>query len=218
MTPPYKDTTAVRQAVIDACLSMAMKGLNHGSSGNVSVRVDDTMLITPSGIAYDQMRPEMVATIKLQDGTASGPHKPSTEWHFHRALYHAKPGVHAVVHAHPTHATAQAMTRKPIPACTYMIAAFGGDDVRVAEYALFGTPALSDAVVAAMEGRQGCLMANHGAVVTGESLPRALWRMEELEALAKAYLLVGDAAHILSRAEIDETLAAFEDYGLKRLP
>ena len=218
MTPPYSDSQQVRQAIIDACLWMTAAGLNHGSSGNISVRIDDALLITPSGIGYDQMQPDMIARIDLQHGTASGPHKPSTEWHFHRALYLAKPGIHAVVHAPPAHAPAQAMTHKPIPACTYMIAAFGGDDVRVADYALFGTPALSDKVVAAMDGRQGCLMANHGAVVTGESLPRALWRMEELEAVAKSYLLAKDAAVILSREQIDDALAAFEEYGLRRLP
>ena len=218
MNPPYDDTDIVRQTVIDACRTMNARGINQGSSGNASVRVGDAMLITPSGIGYDRMTPDMIARIGLDDGAATGPMKPSTEWHFHRALYRAKPGIHAVVHAHPAHATAQAMTRRPIPACTYMIAAFGGHDVRVADYALFGTPALSDAVVAAMEGRQGCLMANHGATTTGESLDRALWRMEELETLARCYLLAGDAAHILSRSEIDEALAAFEDYGLKRLP
>ncbi|SPJ25278.1 class II aldolase/adducin family protein [Palleronia abyssalis] len=216
----YDDTNEARQALIDACRAMEAKGLNQGTSGNASFRAGSTMVITPSGTPYDIMTPNMLVAIPLDGSPDPSGRKPSTEWHFHQALFNAKPGIQSVFHAHPAHATAQAMTRAPIPACHYMIAAFGGPDVRVADYARFGTQALSDAVVAAMEGRQGCLMANHGATTTGETIERALWRMEELEHLARTYILsrMAGAPHILSDAEIEETLAAFEDYGLRRLP
>ncbi|WP_417471874.1 class II aldolase/adducin family protein [Leisingera sp.] len=218
MKPPYEDTTAVRQAVIDACLQMNAEGINQGSSGNISVRAGNQMLITPSGVAYEAMTPDMLVQISLDGSPApEGQMKPSTEWPFHLAILQAKPAVNAVVHAHPVHCSALAMNRQSIPACHYMVAAFGGTDVPLADYALFGSRQLSDNIVAALQDRSACLMANHGAVCTGESLPRALWRMVELETLAKGYatsLMIGEP-HILSQSEMDEVIAAFADYGLK---
>ncbi|MFW8593156.1 class II aldolase/adducin family protein [Cribrihabitans neustonicus] len=218
MTPPYTDTPELRQAVIDTCLAMNAAGINQGTSGNISVRADGAMLITPSGVPYAQMAPEMLVRMPL-DGSPpeAGQKKPSTEWPFHLAILTAKPQVHAVVHAHPVHCTALAMNRMTIPACHYMVAAFGGDDVPLADYALFGSKQLSDNILRALEGRSACLMANHGAVTTGESLARALWRMEELETLAKGYaasLAIGKPA-LLSAPEMAEVAAAFADYGLK---
>lgn len=215
MTNTMPDTTATRQAMIDACLWMGTAGINQGTAGNVSVRVDDGFLITPSAVPYDQMTPEMICALTLDgEPDPSGP-KPSTEWRFHQALLRARPDAAAVVHAHPAYATAVATWRKPIPAVHYMVAAFGGTDVPVAGYALFGSPELSALVAEAMEGRDGCLMANHGAVVLGDTLSRALWRMEELENLARIYHLAitGGDPVILSDAEIAETLASFEGYG-----
>lgn len=218
MKPPYQDCTELRQAVIDACLEMNASGINQGTSGNISVRAGDQMLITPSGVPYKQLSPDMLVQIPL-DGSAAleGQLKPSTEWPFHLAILQAKPSVNAVVHAHPVYCSALAMNRQEIPACHYMVAAFGGNDVPVADYALFGSQQLSDNIVLALEGRSACLMANHGAVSTGESLPRAMWRMEELETLAKGYatsLTLGQP-HILSVEEMAEVITAFADYGLK---
>ena len=218
MKPPYRDNSLLRQAVIDACLEMNRSGINHGASGNISVRAGDQMVITPSGVAYDQMTPEMLVQIPL-DGSASpdGQLKPSTEWPFHLAILQAKPAVNAVVHAHPVYCSALAMNRQTIPACHYMVAAFGGNDVPLADYARFGTQQLSDNITRVLQNRSACLMANHGAVTTGESLPRALWRMGELEVLAKGYatsLSFGEP-HILSPDEMDEVNTAFSDYGLK---
>lgn len=131
------------------------------------------MLITPSGVAYDQMRPEMPGADSAgRQPPPPGQMKPSTEWPFHLAVLQAKPAVNAVVHAHPVHCSALAMNRQSIPACHYMIAAFGGTDVPLADYALFGSRQLSDNIIAALQDRSACLMANHGAVCTGESLPR----------------------------------------------
>ncbi|CUI00871.1 class II aldolase/adducin family protein [Leisingera aquaemixtae] len=216
--PPYQDSTSLRQAVIGACLEMNAAGINQGTSGNISVRAGDHMLITPSGVPYDQMAPEMLVKMPL-DGSAApaGQLKPSTEWPFHLAILQAKPAVNAVVHAHPVYCSALAMNRQAIPACHYMVAAFGGSDVPVADYALFGSRQLSENITRALQTRSACLMANHGAVTTGESLPRALWRMVELETLAKAYAasLTLGKPHILSEDEMAEVIAAFADYGLK---
>ena len=216
MNAPYADTDPTRQAIIDACLSLNADGINQGSSGNVSVRAGDRFLITPSGVPYENMTPEMIRSVPLSgEPSQKGPLRPSTEWRFHQALYAAKPDMHAVVHAHPVHCTALAQNRQTIPSVHYMVAAFGGHDVPLAGYALFGGEELARNVVTAMQDRHACLMANHGATVVGESLSKALWRMGELETLAKGYILslsVG-TPHLLSRSEIDEALAAFADYG-----
>jgi L-fuculose-phosphate aldolase len=216
MTPPYADTTETRQAIIDACLRLNAEGINQGTSGNVSVRAGEAMLITPSGVPYEDMTPDMIQPVPLAGAPAgTGPLKPSTEWRFHQALYNSKPAMHAVVHAHPVHCTALAQNRMTIPAVHYMVAAFGGHDVPLAGYALFGGADLARNVTAAMTDRHACLMANHGATVVGESLPKALWRMGELEALAQTYILslsIG-TPHLLDRLQIEEALAAFADYG-----
>ncbi|MFP4274400.1 MAG: class II aldolase/adducin family protein [Paracoccaceae bacterium] len=216
---PTEDSEALRQAIIDACLWMNESGLNQGTSGNISVRVAGGMLITPSGVPYAGMRPWMIRRLPLdappppaEDGL-----KPSSEWHFHQALLRARPDMRAVVHAHPAHATAVSALRRPIPACHYMVAAFGGNEVPLAEYALFGSAELSGNIVTAMAGRHGCLMASHGAVVLGETLERALWRMEELEGLARVYLLAtaSGSPHILGEAEMAQVHRAFADYGAR---
>ncbi len=214
------DTAGLRQAVIDAARAMVAKGLNQGTSGNVSVRAGEAMLITPSGIPYEDLHPDMIARLPLAGGEPEGPCKPSTEWHLHRELYRARPAAHAVLHAHPVHCTALAMARRPIPACHYMVAAFGGADVPLAGYAPFGSEALSRETVRAMAGRTACLMANHGATVIGEGLDRALWRLEELETLARGYILSLQAGgpHLLSADEMEETLMRFADYGLRPVP
>ncbi len=176
------------------------------------------MLITPSGVPYDQMTPDMIVEMPLgEEPISKGQLKPSTEWRFHRALLATKTDMTAVVHAHPPHATAIAMQRRRLEAVHYMIAAFGGNTVELAEYHLFGNQGLAQAVLNAMQNRHGCLMASHGAVVVGETLDRALWRMEELEMLARTDLLsrIGGSPVVLSEAEIDEVLEAFSGYGPK---
>ena len=211
------DATAIRQAVIDACLEMNRAGLNQGTSGNISVRHDGRMLITPSAVAYEDMRPEMLASMALEggDGAWQGPCRPSTEWRFHRDILAARPDVGAVVHLHAPFATVLSILRRPIPACHYMIAAFGGDDIRCSGYATYGTQALSDTALAALEGRNGCLLANHGMIAVGPTLARATWLAVELETLARQYYhasLLGKPV-ILSAAELEETRRGFAGYG-----
>ncbi len=214
-----KAERALRREMVARCREMNASGVNQGTSGNVSARHGGRMLITPSATPYATMEPEMIAALDLatEDGAWTGPMPPSTEWRFHRDLLRARPDMAAVVHAHPPHCTALAIARREIPACHYMIAAFGGADVRVAGYARYGTAELARLAVAAMDGRTACLLANHGMIALGESLARAMWRAIELEAIARQYLLslqLGGPT-LLSAAEIDATLAGFANYGLR---
>lgn len=206
------------QAIVDACRWMNTSGLNQGTSGNISVRCGDDMVITPSGVPYDQLRHDMLCRVPLK-GTPdmSGAIRPSSEWRFHQSILATDPAVGAVVHAHPAHATALAVQGRAIPACHYMVAAFGGTNVPLVDYELFGSPKLAGLVTDALRDRSACLLANHGAITTGDTLARALWRMEELENLARVYLLAMTTGQpqILSDTQMQDVIAAFADYGLR---
>lgn len=211
--------TELRLSLVDACQNLVKLGLTQGTSGNISLRYGDKMLISPSATPYEEMTVDLVAEMPLDrdDGTWSGPLKPSTEWRFHRDVLLARPELKAVVHGHPTYCTALAIARKSIPPCHYMIAAFGGNDVRCSDYARFGSAELSTIVMEAMKDRTACLMANHGSLATGTTLREAMWRAVELEAIAKQYYLslcIGGPV-MLSDQEIDDTHKAFAGYGLQ---
>lgn len=209
----------LRSQMVAACKKLEADGLNRGASGNVSVRLGADMLITPTAVGYDFIAPEMMAKMEIagEDGAWEGPNGPSSEWRFHRDILAQRPDINAVVHTHAPWCTVLAVARKPIPAVHYMIAAFGGPDIRVADYARYGTAALSAHIITAMEGRQGCLMANHGMVVGGSDLTRALWLAGELEALAHQFYHAQTlgGSHVLSDAEIEETARGFESYGIR---
>lgn len=221
MNPEDMTEQEQRLAIIAQCRWMNASGLNQGTSGNISVRHGDRMLITPSAIPYDELTPELIAAMPLAgNGAWTGPRKPSTEWRFHLDILRARPEIGAVVHTHSSYATALAITRRSIPACHYMIAAFGGNDVRCADYALYGSEALSKLVVEALDGRLGCLLANHGAIAIGPSLPKAMWLAVELETIARHYHLaqqLGEPA-LLSPDQIDEVARDFATYGLQNPP
>jgi L-fuculose-phosphate aldolase len=215
-----KAERALRAEIIARCREMNAAGINQGTSGNISARFEGRMLITPSGIPYDDLEPEMIAALPLGgagEGVWQGVHKPSSEWRFHFKLLSARPEAEGVIHTHPPYCTALALARMEIPACHYMVAAFGGNSVRCAGYATFGSEALADLALTAMAGRSACLLANHGMIVLGESLAKAMWRAVELEALARQYLLSLQAGGpvLLSDVEIEETLARFADYGVR---
>ncbi len=213
-----KAERAARQEIIDRCREMNSNGINQGTSGNISARHGDRMLISPSAIPYDEMMPEMIASLRLDgDGEWEGPKKPSTEWRFHYTLMRERPEANAIVHAHPTYCTTLAIARMEIPACHYMIAAFGGNNVRCAGYATFGTEKLSRLAADAMKDRTACLLANHGMIVIGENLAKAMWRAVELETIARQYYLSLQlkGMAVLSDALIDETIAGFASYGLQ---
>lgn len=209
---------AQRAGIVAQVRALDAAGLNRGASGNLSVRAGEAMLITPSGVPPAALEPVQIARMPLdaEDGTWEGPLKPSSEWRFHRDLLRARPELGAVVHTHAPWSTVLAVARRPIPAVHYMIAAFGGPVIRVADYACYGTAELSAAVMRAMEGRFGCLMANHGMLTAAPTLARAVWLAHELEALAHQHyhaLLIG-GGHVLGEAELSEVARGFASYGV----
>ena len=213
---------ALRADIVACCRELDARGLNRGASGNVSVRTGDAMLITPSAVPYPELEPGMIARMPLDgdDGAWEGPMKPSSEWRFHRDLLRARADIGAVVHTHAAFSTILAIVRRPIPAVHYMMAAFGGTVIPCCDYARYGTPELSDAILRAIGGMNACLMANHGMLTVGPDLTRATWLAHELEALAHQYyhaLLIG-GGHVLSDAEIADAATGFASYGVQTRP
>src|SRR5579864_8621430 len=206
---------AKRQSIIDACREMNRLGINQGTSGNISLRHDDGMLITPTSVPYDSMQVDQIVFMRL-DGAPPARQRPSSEWRFHRDILKARTDVNAVVHAHPPYATVLAIMEREIPAVHYMIACAGGDTIRCAPYATFGTEELSRHAVTALENRFACLLAHHGMIVAGSSLAKAMWLAVEVETLARQYhgaLQIGTPP-VLSKAEIENVRTRMAGYGL----
>lgn len=209
----------IRAEIVARCKELDERGLNRGASGNVSARMGEVMLITPSAVPYTDLTPDMIATMPIDGeyGSWEGPLKPSSEWRFHLDLMRARPEIGAVVHTHAEFSTILAIARKPIPAIHYMMAAFGGTVIPCCKYARYGTAELSEAILRALGDMNACLMANHGMLTVGADLTRATWLAHELEALAHQYfhvLLIG-GGHVLSDAEIAEAAEGFSSYGVQ---
>jgi L-fuculose-phosphate aldolase len=206
--------TDLRQSVIDAARTSVVLGLTHGTSGNVSARVDGGFAITPTGRAYDQLEAADVVIVDDKGHPLDGSGTPSSEWRMHAAVYRGRPEVGAVVHSHSPKATALACLGRDLPAFHYMIAVAGGDSVRCARYATFGTEELGTLAAAAMTDRWACLLAHHGLLAAGRSLDHALAVAEEVEFLSGVYLYLlpfGEPA-VLGPAAMQEVLARFERY------
>lgn len=189
-------------------------GINRGTSGNVSARWKSGFLITPSGRRYEDTRPVDIVWVDAK-GAARGKWAPSSEWRFHHDIYRDRADVHAVVHTHSSFATTLACLGKNVPAFHYMVAVAGGNDIRCAPYATFGTQQLSDHALRALKGRKACLLANHGMIATGSDLDKALALAVEVEALCEQYwraLQVG-RPKILSVREMRKVLQKFSTYG-----
>jgi L-fuculose-phosphate aldolase len=204
-----------RQAIIDACRRMNALGINQGTSGNISVRHGDGLLITPTSVPYEAMTPEQIVFMGMNGAFADGA-RPSSEWRFHLDILRARPEVDAVVHAHPTYCTILAIMGLEIPPIHYMIAAAGGSNIRCAPYATYGTPELSAYAVTALESRFACLLAHHGMIAVGPSLAKALWLAVEVETLARQYhgcLQMGKPP-LLSLDEIERVRLKMAGYGL----
>jgi len=176
----------LRKETIATALHMNALGINRGKSGNVSARWKHGFLVTPSALPYEEMRPSDIVFIDTE-GRSKGIRKPSSEWRFHFDIYRHKPTCQSVVHTHSSFATTLACLGMGVPAFHYMVAVAGGNDIRCAPYATFGTQALSDHAIAALEQRAACLLANHGMIATGSSLKNALALAVEVEALCEQY-------------------------------
>jgi L-fuculose-phosphate aldolase len=203
-----------RRALIDTCRQMNKIGLNQGTSGNASVRVDGGLLITPSGLDYDKTEPVDIVKINYEGRVLRGSRNPSSEWHFHCRVMAAKPEAGALLHTHSINATTLACLGRSIPPFHYMVAVAGGRDIRCAPYATFGTEKLADAVLTALDGRLACLMANHGMLVMGRDLEDALKRAVEIETLAAQYLkaLAVGKPQLLTVGDMDVVLEKFKSY------
>jgi L-fuculose-phosphate aldolase len=205
----------LRDAVITACRELVRRGLSYGTSGNISVRRDERrFFISPTGMPYDALEPDDIPLVDV-DGRWFGRRRPSSEWRFHRDVFKSRDEVAAIVHTHSPKATSLACTGRGIPAFHYMIAVAGGSDIRCAPYYTFGTQELSDAAVAALKGRNACLLANHGVIAVGADLAAALALAGEVENLAAQYctaLAVGDV-RILREPEMHRVVEKFRNYG-----
>jgi len=211
--PTTKDREK-RQSIIDACLRMNTLGINQGTSGNISLRHGDGMLITPTSTPYEAMKPEQIVYMHL-DGNHDPAQRPSSEWRFHRDILKARPEVQAIVHTHPPYCTMLAIMGMEIPPVHYMVAVAGGDTIRCAPYATFGTQELSEHAVRALEGRMACLLEHHGMIAVGPSLAKAMWLAVEVETLARQYhgcLQIGTPP-LLSKEEIEKVRLRMAGYG-----
>ena len=212
---------ALRRDIVETSLEMERLGINQGTSGNVSARLGDGFLITPSGVPARELREDSIVWLSLDvadDADVLREKRPSSEWRIHRDILRARQEMHAVVHTHSTAATAMAIHGRDIPALHYMVAAAGGDSIRCAPYALFGTQLLSDHALTALQNRRACLLAHHGVVALGVDLARAVWLAHEVEVLARQYLLACQlgAPPLLSGEQMDEVLEKFKTYGRRK--
>ena len=217
MTDPHPGAE-MRHAVMHTAQAMSAKGLSPQRSGNVSVRLDDGsgIIVTPTGIAYDDYKPEDMVKLSMQGEPAPGQNRPSSEAPFHLAIYHAFPDARAIVHCHSMAATALACARMDIPPFPYMVAGAGGAKIPLAKYATFGSDELAASAVKAMKGGyRACLLANHGQIAWAGSLPKALELAAEVETLARQYIDVLSLGkpHILGNKEMSRVIEKFKGYG-----
>lgn len=204
-----------RHDIIRQCRAMVAADLIRGTSGNVSMRVGEGYLITPTGIPYDRLVPEEIVLMGL-DGRYEGSIKPSSEWQFHQNVLSHRPDINAVVHTHSSHATAIAVMEKDIPPLHYMVAAAGVSHIPCAPYATFGSRALADHVTKAMAVSRACLLAHHGVIAGHATLAEAVALAATVEEMARLYVLclsTGREPPLLTDGEMADALAAFTGYG-----
>jgi L-fuculose-phosphate aldolase len=216
-----RQQAALRREMVQTCRRMNASGINQGTSGNLSARLGEQFLLTPSSLPYETMTPDDIMCMDF-DGTYEGAHRPSSEWRFHRDILRHRGDVNVVLHCHSSFATTLAIHHKTIPACHYMVGVAGGPTIRCSRYATFGTQALSDAALEALDGRLACLLAQHGQISLGNTLDAALWLAIEVETLARMYaqaLALGEPP-ILSDEEMGRVLEQMRrmDYGMTPEP
>jgi L-fuculose-phosphate aldolase len=204
-----------RAAIVTTCRELSRTGLVVGTAGNVSVREGDLVAVSPSGLRYADLAPELVGVHRLDGAAVEAILAPSSELPLHLAIYAARPEVRAVVHTHSPAATALSALVDEVPAVHYYVAMFGGPTVPVSRYATYGTDQLARNVVDALHDRTGCLMGNHGAVTVGPDLVTAQDKSTYLEWLCDVYLRAAAAgtARVLPPAEIAAVGAKMTGYG-----
>jgi len=210
---------ALRREILATCRAMNATGINQGTAGNISVRNDAGFLITPSSLPYDTMEPGDIVQMYF-DGSYDGARRPSSEWRFHRDILAAREEINAIVHCHSVYATTLAIHHREIPSFHYMTGVFGGTNIRCARYATFGTQALSDAALEALEGRLGCLLGQHGQISLGRTLAQALANAVELETLSRLYvqaLTLGEPP-ILDDEEMERVIRQMKNMSYGQAP
>ena len=212
-----------RELVIEFSIKLNETNLSPLRSGNISVRgfEDDKegFFITPSGKKYETLKPEDIVFLSLDEDKDflawfNSGKNPSSEWRFHQDIYKNKWEAKAIVHTHSPHATAVSTHRKSIPPFHYMIALAGGEDIKCADYATFGTHELSMNIINALKNRKACLMANHGQVAFGENLSKAFELAQEVENICYQYIIalkMGQPKN-LSLAEMKKILDKVKNY------
>ena len=215
----HNSAHALRVQIVEAVARLEAMGFNHGSSGNMSCRIGDAMLITPTGANTANLTPERLVLVDL-DGQVAGPGTPSSEWQMHSEIYRHKAAVQAIVHTHADACVALSCLREALPPFHYMIAAFGGNEVRCARYQPFGSQALALAAVEALEGRTACLLANHGMIALGFSVSHAVGQTIKLETLVRQYLAARQTGTpvLLSDSEMQAVRERYRHYGIALMP
>ena len=216
--PRIESEETRRAQIVSTMRRMEARGLNRGTTGNVSVRHEKGMLITPSGITAEHLTADQIVFLDERQARAADALAPSSEWQMHAALLAARPDVNAVVHCHSRFATILACAGKPIPPLHYMVGVAGRPDIPLAPYATFGSAALAANIAATLQTGFACLMANHGQIVAAPGLSRALMIAEEVEEQAAVYwgtLAIG-GPNILSDADMADNFRQFGLYGQKR--
>ena len=206
--------------MVATCRQMNATGINQGTAGNLSVRLDDEhFLITPSSLAYEKMQPDDIMKMGF-DGAFEGKHRPSSEWRFHRDILRARQDINVVLHCHSVYATTLAVHHKPIPSFHYMTGVAGGTTIRCARYATFGTQALSDAALEALDGRLACLLGQHGQISLGTTFSAALWLANEVETLSRMYIqaLVLGEPPVLDDAEMARVIEQMRRMSYGQMP
>ena len=213
-------TLHLRGELVQTARRMSELGLTPGMSGNVSARTPHGFLVTPSGMPYAELGPQDLVEVRMDGSVRPGQRAPSTEWRLHRDIFAARADAHAIVHTHSLFCTTVACLRRPIPAIHYMVVLSGADEIPCADYATFGSPELAAAVVRALGAGHACLMANHGMVALGPTLPAALRLAAEVETLASQYWHASHlgAPHVLDRDELARVRRRFAEYGQPRRP
>ena len=205
----------LREQVVNVMVKMGERGLNKGTAGNVSVRCGDGTLVTPTGVAPEALTPESIVLLGPDGASAPGSLAPSSEWRVHKGILDRRPDVNGVVHCHSHYATVLACSGRAIPSVHYMVGVTGGPTIEVAPYFVFGSEELAQGVIATLDGRFACLMANHGQIAVAHSLPRALAIAEEVEEQAAVYwgaLMIG-GPQLLSGEQMAVIADRFKTYG-----